>query len=410
MTTKADDSSTQPNYHGIKVIATILSSLCILTVAMTLGLGHLYMMAVAIAVVPLVSYAVGKRMLTGLSVRRETDDVVWDGQPVRVRLRIHNLSNMPRYFLQAKDALPDGVQFVEDDGVIPLAIPAGGVQEAEYRVLFQRRGKYRLGPMRLHATDPLGMFFFTHQLREQTEILVLPTPLLLPALDSVRGALYTAAGVHSAPVRGDSVEFLGIREYVPGDPLRRVDWKHSARHGDLFVRDFERFTQTEVCVLLDRSSQMGQIPNSFEIMVKAVSGVLHAAYASALPFKLVTGIAETDNQPAQCSSEQLYSLLYVLAEVTPQSDFAWLDVATMAIGDIAPGALLVLATAGADMRLLPLLDVCIRKQVQVVALLPNVPALDKYGGFVDALHNSEFMGLLAAQKVIVVPLHPGGET
>lgn len=410
MTMEAEQPSAKPHYHGVKVLATVLSSLCILTVAMTLGLGHLYMMAVAIAVVPLASYAVGKRMLTGISVQREVADVAWDGQPVSVKLHIHNHSNVPKYFLQAQDTLPKEAQFVDSDGVIPLALPARRDQQAEYRVVFSRRGRYPLGPLSLHATDPLGMFFFSHQLREQTEVLVLPTPLPLPAMDSMRGALYTTAGVHSAPVRGDSVEFLGIREYVPGDPLRRVDWKHSARYGDLFVRDFERFTQTEVCVVLDRSPAMRRIPNSFEIMVKAASGALHAAYTSGLPFKLVSGVAEMDDQPAQWSSEQLYASLYALAEVTPQPDFAWLDVATKAVAGVAPGALLVLITASADMRLLGLLDVCARKQIQVVALLPNVPALDKQGGFPDALHDGEFMRLLAAQNVVVIPLHPGGDS
>jgi len=409
MTTEAGQPSTKPNYHGVKVLATVLSSLCILTVAMTLGLGHLYMMAVAIAAVPLASYTVGKRMLVGLSVQREVADVAWDDQPVPVKLHVHNRSSLPKYFLQAQDTLPEGAQFAEGDGVIPLALPAGGKQEAGYSVVFQHRGRYHLGPLNLYATDPLGMFFFSHRLRGQTEVLVLPTPLPLPAIDSLRGALYTAAGAHSAPVRGDSVEFLGIREYAPGDPLRRVDWKHSARYGDLFVRDFERFTQTEVCVLLDRSPVMRQIPNSFEIMVKAASGALHLAYASGLPFKLVTGIAETDSQPAQWSSEQLYGYLYVLAEVAPQPDFAWLDVATKAVAEVPPGTLLVLITASADMRLLPLLDVCARKQMQVVALLPNVPALDRQGVFLDALHDGEFMRLLASQNVIVIPLHPGEE-
>ncbi|MDW8290957.1 MAG: DUF58 domain-containing protein, partial [Armatimonadota bacterium] len=317
------DRNTQtarPDYHRVKVLATVLASLCILTVAMTLGLGHLYMMAIAVAVVPLVSYAVGRRMLAGLSAQRETMDVAWDGQPVPVRVTIRNESNLPRYFVQARETLPDGARFAEGDGVIPLAIPPHGTQQAQYQVVFERRGRHRLGPLWLHATDPLGMFYFSHRLREQTEVLVLPSPLPLPSLESFRGALHTAAGTHSAPVRGDSVEFLGIREYVQGDPLRRVDWKHSARYGTLFVRDFERFTQTEVCVVLDCSPNLQQVPQSFETMVKAASGVLHLAYSSGLPFRLITGSPEIDSQPARCSTEHLYGYLYALAEVSPRPD------------------------------------------------------------------------------------------
>jgi len=408
MTQDVPEQSVKSNYHGVKVLTTALSSLCILTVAMTLGLGHLYMMAVALAAVPLVSYAVGKRMLAGLTVRRQAADTAWDGQPVPVTLRIENQSNLPRYFLHARDTLPEGAQFAESDGIIPLAVPARGTQESVYQVVFQHRGRYSIGPLDIQATDPLGMFFFSHRLRERSEIVVLPTPLSLPAIESFRGANYAAAGTHSAPVRGDSVEFLGIREYIAGDPLRRVDWKHSARYGELFVRDFERFTQTEVCVVLDTSPSLRQLPASFELMIKGVSGALHLAHHSGLPYRLLIGKPEVDGRPAQWSSDHLYHYLYALADIQPQTAVSFVDVVSKAIATAQPGGLLVLVTASADGRLLPLVQACTRRQIQVVALLPNVPALDKQGGVNDALHESDFLNALSAHGVMVVPLHPGG--
>lgn len=408
MTGQVQDTVGKSNYHGVKVLTAILSSLCMLTVALALGLGHLYMMAVAIAAVPLVSYAVGKRMLAGLKVKREIPDVAWDNQPTDVKLRIHNRSSLPKYFVQAQDTLPRGADFGDGTGVIPLAIPPQRTQDATYQVVFQHRGRYQIGPLKIHATDPLGMFYFSHSLREQSEILVLPSPLPLPQLDILQGALYWAAGVHSAPVRGDSVEFLGIREYTAGDPLRRMDWKHSARYGELFVRDFERFTQTEVCVLLDCTALMRQAPNSFEIMVKAASGVLHLAYAGGLPFRLLMGSPEVDSRPARLTSDQLYSYLYALADVAPHADFSWFDLVAKAAAEVPSGTLLILLTASADARLSALLQVCARRSVQVVALLPNVPALDRQANFADALHDGEFLRALSTHNVLVIPLHPGG--
>jgi len=397
-----------PGYHGVKVLATVLASLCILTVAMTLGLGHLYMMAVATAMVPLLSYSLGKRMLNGLQVQREVTGVAWDGQAVAVKVHVYNRTSTPKYFLQAQDSLPGAARFEGGDGVIPLAIPARGRQTAQYRVRFQRRGRYVLGPMNIRATDPLGMFFFEHQLREQTEILVLPSPLMLPQLDMAWGARFTVGGLHSAPVRGDSVEFFGIREYAPGDPLRRVDWKHSARYGELFVRDFERFTQSEVCVLLDCSATLRHLPHSFEVMVKAASGALHHAHAGGLPFRLLVGLPEVDGQPARCSSERLYECLYCLAEINPRADFAWVDLVAKAVAEEPAGTLLVLVTAAAEPRLLPVLETSARKQMQAVVLLPNVPALDQNSHRTDALHDSEFLRALSAARVAVIPLHSGG--
>lgn len=407
MTSAGQEPSTISSYHGVKVLTTVLSSMCMLTVAMTLGLGHLYMMAVAIAAVPLVSYAVGKRMLTGLSVRREVVDVAWDGQPARVKLHFRNQSNLPNYFLQAQDTLPQGVKFLDGDGIIPVAVPPRGTQVAEYGVVFPHRGRYRVGPLNVRATDPLGMFFFSQHLGEQAEVTVLPTPLPIPPIESFRGAPFTMAGVHSAPIRGDSVEFLGIREYTSGDPLRRVDWKHSARYGELFVRDFERFTQTEICIVLDCSASTHLIPNSFEVMIKAVSGALHLAYYSGIPFRLVLGIPEVDSRPASWSSDQLYEYLYALVDVAPRSDVSWHGVVARSASQLPPGALLMLVTASADSRVLPVLSTCYRRLIQVVALLPNVPALDSLSGFLDALHDGEFMRALSAHNAVVIPLHLG---
>lgn len=402
MTTQSADS--RPTYHGVKMLAIIFSSMCLLTVAMTLGLGHLYMMAVAIAAIPLLSYAIGKQMLHGLSAQRTLPEVAWDGQPVKVQLTVHNASRMPKYFLQAKDTLPTGVQFYQGDGVIPLAVPAQGTQQTEYTVVFPRRGRYRLGPLSLQATDPLGLFFFAHRLREQDEVVVLPTPLSLPPLREASGAQYTTAGVHSAPVRGDSVEFLGIREYVPGDPLRRVDWKHSARYGQLFVRDFERFTQTEVLVLLDCSPPMQHAPNAFELMVKGASGVLHLAYQSGLPFRLLTGVLETDSAPAAWGMESLYRLLYALAEVAPRANVPWEQTFAKAVAEAPPGALLAFITARSDESVLPLLSTCTRKQVQVVALLPTTSATDPLDA--DTLYASRFVQQLYSLHVSVIPISP----
>lgn len=403
-----EQQSGTPDYHGVKVLAVVVGSLCIFAVALTLGMGHLYMMAVTTAAVPLVSYVIGRRMLTNLSVRREVQDVVWDDQPVRVKLLVENRSRLPKYFLQARDTLPQGARFVEGDGVIPLAVPPGGNQVAEYEVIFQYRGRYRLGPLDVQATDPLGMFFFMVRLREQTEVLVLPSPLPLESAESLGGALYSMAGVHSVPVRGDSAEFLGIREYVPGDPLRRVDWKHSARYGELFVREFERYTRTEVCVLLDCSPVMRQVPGAFEMMVKAASGALHRAYWGGLPFRLLIGVPEVDERAAEWSADHLYSYLYALAEVTPRSDFDWMELVRKAVAEVPTGTQLVLITANVEMRLLPLLDACVRRQIQTMLLLPNVPAVDKASGFHDALHDGEFLRAVSALNATVVPLHPGG--
>ncbi len=77
--------------------------------------------------------------------------------------------------------------------------------------------------------------------------------LELRAKGVVEGVL---AGLHKSPYKGQSVEFLQHREYIPGDDLRRVDWKVWARQDRLTVKEFEEETSLRLTLLVDGSASM----------------------------------------------------------------------------------------------------------------------------------------------------------
>jgi uncharacterized protein (DUF58 family) len=64
------------------------------------------------------------------------------------------------------------------------------------------------------------------------------------------------SGLHKSPYHGFSVEFAEHREYTPGDPLKRIDWRAFGRTDRLFVKLFEDETNVRCYVLLDRSGSM----------------------------------------------------------------------------------------------------------------------------------------------------------
>ncbi|MCG2660962.1 MAG: DUF58 domain-containing protein [Kiritimatiellae bacterium] len=65
------------------------------------------------------------------------------------------------------------------------------------------------------------------------------------------------AGESPSPQRGFSTDFLQHRQYFPGDNLRYLDWKVMARTGRLFIKEFEKITNTTMTVVLDTSGSMG---------------------------------------------------------------------------------------------------------------------------------------------------------
>ena len=65
------------------------------------------------------------------------------------------------------------------------------------------------------------------------------------------------SGVHRSPVLGDGTELAEIREYLPGDDVRTIDWNATARTGHPHVRTYESERDTSTFFLIDRSASMG---------------------------------------------------------------------------------------------------------------------------------------------------------
>lgn len=66
----------------------------------------------------------------------------------------------------------------------------------------------------------------------------------------------TVSGLHTSPNRGASVEFAEYRRYVPGDDLRRMDWRAHGRSDRYYVKEFEADTNLRCCLVLDTSGSM----------------------------------------------------------------------------------------------------------------------------------------------------------
>jgi uncharacterized protein (DUF58 family) len=69
------------------------------------------------------------------------------------------------------------------------------------------------------------------------------------------------AGLHKSPYHGFSVEFAEHRQYMPGDPLKNVDWKVYAKTDRFFIKEFEEETNLKAYILLDTSGSMGYSSN-----------------------------------------------------------------------------------------------------------------------------------------------------
>lgn len=119
------------------------------------------------------------------------------------------------------------------------AIPPGQSREVRLELTPLRRGLLRLETLLVARTDPLGLCRGFVRVRVPQTLLVLPRRYRLPPLALPGHEKYQQGGVAQASHVGQSEEFVALRDYRRGDPLRHIHWRSWARVGRPVVREFE---------------------------------------------------------------------------------------------------------------------------------------------------------------------------
>jgi uncharacterized protein (DUF58 family) len=124
------------------------------------------------------------------------------------------------------------------EAVLPL-IPAGQQAEARVNLVPLRRGVLRLCGVTFARPDPLGLLrAFVRQPLPQS-VLILPKRYPLPPIALPGSMKYQQGGVALASSVGQSEEFVSLRDYRNGDPLRHIHWRSWAKTGKPVVKEFE---------------------------------------------------------------------------------------------------------------------------------------------------------------------------
>jgi uncharacterized protein (DUF58 family) len=102
-----------------------------------------------------------------------------------------------------------------------------------------RRGNQHFEGVSLARADPLGLMRAVTRFDAPANLLVLPHRYELPSLALPGSRRYQPGDISQAASTGDSEEFVGLRDYRPGDPLQRIHWKSFARSGEPVVREYQ---------------------------------------------------------------------------------------------------------------------------------------------------------------------------
>jgi uncharacterized protein (DUF58 family) len=212
-------------------------------------------LGVGIAIIALLAAAylyawLGARSATAT---RHVAPRAYEDQHLEVRFAIQNRGALPLVGLEVTDVFPADRVFKKSAVVFP-ALPAQAEVEATYRAdCDAKRGIYAVGPIAVAAQDPLGLFRVERELGEMARILVYPHVFPIASLPDIAGGTRFDAGARYAGLAGAGIEFLGTREYRPGDPLRMIHWPSTARTGRLVVKEMEETAAADVAIFIDLS-------------------------------------------------------------------------------------------------------------------------------------------------------------
>jgi len=257
----------------------------------------------------------------GLSVSREHSGTCIRGYPLSVSLVITNRLRTARFALVGYDYFPAAREGQRHREIALLSLAPRSSAAVTYEAVPARRGKFEIGPFMFYSGDPLGFFRNVRTVSVMTPLTVFPRPLDTRVNYLNSSSMVPKDELATVPYSGASTEFLGVTEYQPGDPLRKVHWASTARMGKLITKQFERNVASTMSVLLvnDDQSATGRNEehNPLEYSITLISTLARETSRSNYYFSFLelNGVAERHCAGMGDSLFQAISLL--LAEITP---------------------------------------------------------------------------------------------
>jgi uncharacterized protein (DUF58 family) len=254
----------------------------------------------------------------------------------------------------------------------------------DYTLAGKRRGYYTFGPLVTLGGDLLGAASYEHRFQKDDFVIVYPKIVALRELgfpsQSPFGTLPSRERLFEDPTR-----IRGVRDYQPGDSLRRIDWKTSARVGSLQVRRFEPAIALETAIFLNLNR--AEYPHAHWRQATELGIVVAASVAAHLVEKrqavgLITNgrdpLAEVSNPtpslPLRKGREHLMHLLDLLARIEVASEgepVPFLDLLSSKSLGLPWGSTVVMITAHEVEGLMDTLLAFRRRGLEVILALTS---------------------------------------
>jgi uncharacterized protein (DUF58 family) len=281
---------------------------------------------------------------TRVKVDRELPRVATAGKPFTYRVRVSNAGTAAMDGLSLREDLADPRPTHEAYNAVigvptyrkwkrlvaanqlarvpeqPLpALAPGASVEIEVAAHALKRGVAHSHGVIIGRADPLGLLKALARVPRRSNLIVLPRRYTLPPFDLPGSRRYQPGGVTLATSVGDSEEFVGLRDYRPGDPLQRIHWKSFARTARPIVKEYQDEYFERHALVLDTFAA-GRDERAFEEAVSIAASFAYTIDTRECLLDLMFIGAEAYTYTAGRGQMRTGNLLEILAGVQPCHD------------------------------------------------------------------------------------------
>jgi len=207
-----------------------------------------------------------------LTVTREIADPMGLGDRYEIAYGLESSADRPAT-VRLYDAAPEGI--AADTVLSAAELRPGHPMQLRVEAVGERRGHYVFGPVAVRLETKRGLIARIARFDIATETTV------VPSLSNVRRLRLLAiqhrlsdAGVRALKQRGEGTAFAGLRDYVPGDDPRLLDWKASARHSRLITREQSIERSQTVVAMIDCGRAMTQLAGRYSRFEHVLSAAI----------------------------------------------------------------------------------------------------------------------------------------
>lgn len=224
----------------------LIAAIVVFAIAWTFHAGLVVYAATTLGLLALANRWLAGEGLRHVSVERSIDcDEIDVGDTIEVTLRIRHSGFRPVVWLMMEDLLPEAALSqrparltIKGKRLRIRSLRPGAAQKMTYRITFQNRGVYPVGPLVLESGDLFGFYRRYKVVAPPKYVTVLPKVAALAGYELASrrpiGDIRLSHRLYEDPTR-----IAGVRPYEPNDPMNRIHWKASARTGRLHTKVIE---------------------------------------------------------------------------------------------------------------------------------------------------------------------------